>query len=111
MQTSIVAPPLADEMKRMGERIAELEAENAALSAHQCTHGESSEHGSWLCPLTLIEQAAKGRYWQMAKGKVRSGEPLYGAAIIEPKTNKIIMLGEGDDLTSAIRALEPAQEK
>lgn len=91
--------------------VEQLEADNATLSAHQCTHGQGSDHGDWLCPVTLIDKAAAGRYWQMAKGKVRSGEPMYGAAIIEPKTNKIIMLGEGDDLASAIRALAPAKEK
>lgn len=31
MQTSIVAPPLADEIRRMGDRIARLEADNAKL--------------------------------------------------------------------------------
>lgn len=87
-----------------------LEAENAKLSACACTHGQSGDHGGWLCPVTVIEKAADGRYWQMAKGKVRSGEPLFGAAIIEPKTNKIIALGEADDIVTAIRNLRPASE-
>lgn len=88
-----------------------LEAENAALSAHACTHGCGSDDGRWLCPVSVIETAANGKYWQMAKGKVRKGEPLYGAAIIEPRTNKIISVGEADDLISAIRSQRPAFER
>ncbi len=61
-------------------------------------------------PIAEIEKAAAGKYWQLAKGKVRNGEPMFGAAIIDPKTNKIIMLGEADDLIGAIRALLPASE-
>jgi len=61
--------------------------------------------------IEAIEKAANGKYWQLAKGKVRSGEPLYGAAVVEPETDKIIMIGEGDDLLSAIANLKPATER
>lgn len=50
MQTSIVAPPLADEIKRMGERIAELEA--ALQPFASCLVYE--KHGEqWFCRLEL----------------------------------------------------------
>ena len=101
----------AREVKALRDRVADLEAENATLSAHVCTHGQSSDRGAWLCPITVIEKAASGKYWQIAKGKVRSGEPLFGAAIIDPGTNKIIALGEADDMVTAIRNLKPATEK
>jgi len=61
-------------------------------------------------PVAAIEVAASGKYWQMAKGKVRSGEPLYGAAIIEPGTNKIVEIGEADSLITAIRSMRPETE-
>ncbi len=88
-----------------------LEAENSQLAAHACRHGQSSERGDWICPITLMETAANGKYWQMAKGKVRKGEPLYGAAIIEPETNKIIAIGEADTLSAAIASMQPATER
>lgn len=62
-------------------------------------------------PVVLIEEAAGTKYWQMAKGKVRSGEPLYGAALIEPGTNKIIAIGEADTLPAAIASMHPATER
>ena len=88
-----------------------LESENAHLAAHVCRHGQSSERGGWECPVTLMEAAANGKYWQMAKGKVRKGEPLYGAAVIEPATNKIIAIGEADTLPAAIASMQPATER
>ena len=62
-------------------------------------------------PIAAIEAKADGKYWQMAKGRVRDNEPLYGAAIIEPETNKIIAAGEGDDLLTAIASLKPWTER
>ena len=88
-----------------------LEAENAELAAHACRHGQGGERGDWMCPVSLMETAANGKYWQMAKGKVRKGEPLYGAALIEPVTNKIIAIGEADRLVDAIAAMQPATER
>ena len=58
-----------------------------------------------------LEIAAAGRYWQMAKGKIRDSEPLYGAAILDTVSDKVIMIGEADDLLGAIASLHPAIER
>lgn len=62
-------------------------------------------------PIAAIERAANGKYWQLAKGKVRIGEPLFGAAVLEPETDKVISIGEGHSLMQAIANLKPATEK
>ena len=62
-------------------------------------------------PIAAIEQAADGKYWQMAKGNTRIGETMFGAALVEPRTDKIVMIGKGHNMMSAIRNLSPSVEK